>query len=108
MVDEFVLQTALEIEQKFQQAYGFWGTPAPYAVNIVFSLAGLALFVGAWITSRQFIVCQPTPTPLVTTVGQPEIPQVTTETPGERSLTPGIRMKTVRKEMLSAYSCIEL
>jgi len=82
IVDESVLQTTLEIEQRFQQAYGFWGTPAPDAVRIIFSLAGLAVFVGAWITSGHFTLWQPPPTlavaPTTPPIQEPVIPTAET------------------------------
>lgn len=84
LVDPFVLETALEIEQRFLRAYGFWGSAAPDAINAIFSLASLVFLVAALITSRHFRVWQGAPTPEVTALGQPEIPQATTETLRER------------------------
>jgi len=84
LVDGYVLQTALEIEERFQHAYGFWGSPAPDAINTIFSLAGLVFFIAALITGRHFRAWQAAPPPEVTTLGQPEIPQATTETLRER------------------------
>jgi|GEM_PF-3976929 len=84
LVDGFVLKTALEVEQRFLRAYGFWGSPAPGAINAIFSIAGLVFLVAALITSRHFRVWQGAPTPEVTALGQPEIPPATTEILRER------------------------
>lgn len=59
LVDAQTLDTARQVEEQFQAAYGFWGTPGPNACNMIFSLAGLALFAGALITYGQFTVWQP-------------------------------------------------
>jgi len=64
MVDSDVLTTARQVQEEFQRRYGFWGTPAPDAVNILCSLAGLGLFMAALITTEHFTVWQPTPTDL--------------------------------------------
>jgi hypothetical protein len=64
VVDADLLATARQVQEDFQRRYGFWGTPAPDAVNILCSLAGLGLFIAALITTQHFTVWQPTPTDL--------------------------------------------
>jgi len=64
VVDADLLATARQVQEDFQRRYGFWGTPAPDAVNILCSLAGLGLFMAALITTQHFTVWQPTPADL--------------------------------------------
>jgi hypothetical protein len=59
VVDADLLATARQVQEDFQRRYGFWGTPAPDAVNILCSLAGLGLFMGALITTQHFTFWQP-------------------------------------------------
>jgi len=59
MVDARTMETARQVEEQFRVAYGFWGTAGPDAANILCSLFGLGLFIGALFTSQHFTVWQP-------------------------------------------------
>jgi hypothetical protein len=64
MVDARTIETARQVEEQFRVAYGFWGTAGPGAANILCSLLGLGLFIGALFTSHQYTVWQPVPSDL--------------------------------------------
>jgi hypothetical protein len=57
-------ETARMVEEWFRVAYGFWGTAGPDAANVLCSLFGAGLFVGALFTSHQHMVWQPAPADL--------------------------------------------
>jgi len=52
VVDARTMETARQVEEQFRVAYGFWGTAGPDAANILCSLFGLGLFIGALFTSH--------------------------------------------------------
>jgi RNA polymerase subunit RPABC4/transcription elongation factor Spt4 len=79
-----MLDTATQVQQRFNAAYGFWGAASYVATSLLLVIALAALLVGAALTTKVVSTWQPTPTLSVTTVGQPEIPQATTEAVRER------------------------
>ena len=79
-----ILDTATQVQQRFNATYGFWGSASYEVTSLLLMIALAALLVGAALTTKVVSTWQPTPALSVTTVGQQEIPQATTEAVHER------------------------
>jgi hypothetical protein len=68
------LSKALGVQQRFDAAYGFWGSPAHYAILTILFMTAAAMFVGAVVTTGNARIWRPiAPAPI-------EIPETSSRT----------------------------
>ena len=92
LVDSHVLEIAMRVQQEFDAANGFWGSPLEQAITKLLGFVGVAVIVGAAFTSTSVRVWQPeTALPAVQPQKEPASSTAVTQTGTNQLEVPRIK-----------------